>query len=112
LLCMTYEKLLTPSILILSLFACSAEKEKIARLHFEDTPDQTQKLTEADYHWSDPSLESDACTFMGTKRVEALPTEVGSIGPFRHFQLYQDIFADEGKITGAHAISKLPQVLF
>lgn len=110
---MMYSIRLRTSLVSLSLLAaCSAEYENVSRVRFDNSPDLSLHLQEAEFHWEDESLEPDACRFLGGLRQDLPPTPRSGQSPFVTFQLYQSIFSDDGELFGAHAVEKVPQILY
>lgn len=101
---MTNKTRIASSLLCAIMFACSAEKEPVNRVKFEQAPDISTKLQEADFYWIDKTLETDACAFLGSLRTD--------VHSEKTFQMYQNIYAENGKFFGSHSISKLPQIRF
>ncbi len=94
----------------LVLGACGSEKQIIPRIPFAVEPIKKTVRSENEFVWHDPLKDVDACTFLDSKRADALIEDGAKI---KAFQLYRSIYADNsGRLFGSHAIAKLPQILY
>lgn len=101
---------ITLSLGLLNLWACTSEVANPERVIFQKAPPTHKPLVDSDYYWGEALGEANACDFLASKRSDAL-RESGA--HYKAFQLYRSFYSDDyANLKGAHAVSKLPQVLF